>query len=143
MYPRLMLKLWAASLLLKAVLATVIGRRGGCAALRAFFWYDVLTQTLGIACSGSSPGGARLGNIRLQFPQRCSCFFLSRRHPLNYSQPESVPQSARQYGVDRRSLCPCQHRLRLRIRYLTHSPCHCQASGFILFWLAGANLLCD
>jgi len=39
-----MLKLWAASLLLEAVLVTVIGRRGSLPAFRAFLWYDVLTH---------------------------------------------------------------------------------------------------
>lgn len=65
-----MLKLWATSLILEAALAVVLTRSGGFPALRAFFWYDVLTQPLGIACSGSSPGGSRLGTICLQFPQR-------------------------------------------------------------------------
>lgn len=48
-----MIRLWLISLALEAVLAVLLTRRGGFAAFRRFLWYDVATQGLGIACSGS------------------------------------------------------------------------------------------
>ncbi len=47
------IRLWLISLAVEAVLAVLLTRRDGFAAFRRFLWYDVATQGLGIACSGS------------------------------------------------------------------------------------------
>ena len=49
-----MLEIWAVSLYLEAVLVAILVMQGGFPAFVRFLAYDVLTQALGIACSGSS-----------------------------------------------------------------------------------------
>lgn len=50
----MMLTIWAISLYLEAVLATITGAQGGFRAFRLFLWYDVITQVIEILLAGSA-----------------------------------------------------------------------------------------